>query len=466
MKIRINFIIFTIATILFSACKTIEPVKPQVQELSDKLDKKTAENRIIVPVEIKLDNYFKQANQKIPKLTKGADTPCSGVRYVFEFSKDSFEINTRNNKLLSELYGSYWIKMNYCAGCTSIFGEPTCITPIIPFSCGIGEKKPSVKIALSTDINLNSNYGVESNTIIDELKPLNPCEVTVFHFDATGEVMKQIKRTIESQCKELDKQLSQISFEQQAKEIWKSLSQSMQIPYIGYLHINPKSISLVKPTFKYNKLQTSIILDCSTAINSNQNSSETPLPKLNILSKAPKDTFEIYTDIQLNCDSLSAIFTNQIKGHKIETAGKTFQFEKVTLEGLSANNILIAIEFTGSKNGILYLTGTPTFNNETKKFSLENLTYDLETKSTLLKTAKWLFDKRIYSELSKVCTRDMNEDLNFIKNQIETNLYKSFGDYELKGKVHDIGVKEIAITNNDLYMRTALQGQLKIKDKK
>lgn len=462
---QILWVLFFSPFIFSTSCKTIKTDKPATETLPKPV-RRNVVNQIVVPIEINLNNYFKQADQKIPKITKGADNPCAGVRYAFEFTKDSFDITTKNNQLLSELYGSYWIKMNYCAGCTSLFGAPTCLTPVVPFSCGIGEKKPSVKIGLTTQIGVDKTYKVESKTIISELKPINPCEVTVFHFDATGEVMKEVRKTIDRQSKELDKQLEMISFEKDAKNVWNNLFQSLPIPYLGYLHLEPKKISLTKPEFSKKKLKTTLILDCATSINQDQTSKPaTPLPPLTIAQKNQTDTFEVVTDIQLNCDSLSALLTNQVKGQKVETAGKTFVFEKVSMEGMPQNKLLLSLNFSGSKTGILYLLGTPTFDNITKTFSIQDLSYELETKSSLLKTAKWLFDKRIYNELSKASTLNFSKEFDMIKKQIEKSLYQNFGDYELRGKAHDIDIAEISVSNNELFLQTVIQSQLKIGDK-
>lgn len=464
---RIQNIVFRLTIVmLFTGCKTIHTKKPEIQQLTPNILKESVVNQIVVPIEVNLKPYFKLADQRIPKSTKGAANPCSGVRFSFEFTKDSFDLKIRNNRLLSELYGSYWIKMNYCAGCTSLFGSETCITPLVPFSCGIGERKPSVKIALSTQIGLSKDYSLNSKTSIDELKPINPCEVTVFHFDATGEVMKEVRKTIDKQCTELDKQLTQISFEKEAESIWNELNKTIAIPYLGNLHISPKGLSMVQPIFENNKLKTTLVLACQTNINNNpQQVSNPSLPRLNVIQKAPKDTFDVSTNIQLNCDSLSILFTNQLKGEKIEAAGKTFTFEKVTIEGLTANEVLIALEFSGSKNGILYLIGVPHFDNSTKVFSIQNLSYDLETKSSLLKTAKWLFDKRIYSELSKASTHSFESEFEQIERQIERNLRQEFGDYQMFPTVHNINVEQISISNNELFLETVISAQLQIKEK-
>lgn len=463
LKFKIGVIILLILT---GSCRSILPEAPTSVNLTDTPPEiNSMINSIVVPVEMNLSGYFKQANKTVPEFTSGSDKPCSGIRYEFQFQKDSFNISTVNNHLLSELHGSYWIKMEYCAACSDLLSsKPICLTPLIPFSCGINEKKPSLRIRFATELAINENYGLSTQTTIDELKSLNPCEVTLFRFDATDEVIKEVRKTLKKQCEETDKQLASISFQKEAGDLWKNMNQSVKIPYLGYIHFEPISLSLVKPRLDQNKLYTTLVLNCKTYLN--QNSAKAPatdLPKLNIIPTAPKDTFDLFTDFELNYDSISQLFTEQVKGKTIDFNQNHFEFNAITVSGLDKNRLVLAIQFSGTKKGVLYLQGIPSFNNETKILELTKLEYDLKTKSILLKSAKWLFSNRIYSELEKATKLDLNMQFNDLKKTIDRNLQKKTGDFSLLGKTHDVSVVHIFPTTDHLYLRTCLKAQLNVK---
>lgn len=459
----LTFITFT-SSILVS-CSTIKPEKPTVSAVESLPPVTTAVNNIVVPVEISLGSYFKDADKSVPAVTSGSDKPCSGIRYDYQFQKDSFNISTSNNRILSELYGSYWIKMEYCAGCSDLLSaKPVCLTPLIPFSCGINETKPSLRIRLATELNLNENYGLNTKTSISELKPLNPCEVTVFRFDATDEVVKEVRKTVEKQCVETDKELARISFKKDAEDLWKNMNQSIKIPYLGYIHFEPVSLSLVKPRLDQNKLYTTLVLNCKTYLNQDPVKSQaTELPKLNIIPSAPKDTFDLFTDFELNYDSISKLFTEQVKGQSIDFNKNHFVFDAVDVSGLDKNRLVLGIHFSGTKKGILYLEGVPVFDNTTKILELSKLEFDLKTKSVLLKSAKWLFSNRIYTELEKATKLDLTSQFNDLKKTIDKNLRKKTGDLSISGKTHDVTVVHIFPTLKHLHLRTCLKAQLNVK---
>lgn len=451
---------------LISSCRSIQPEAPVSGNLAETPPPvNSLTNSVVVPVEINLSGYFKQANKSVPQVTSGSDNPCSGIRYKFQFQKDSFGISTVNNQLLAELIGSYWIKMEYCAGCTDLFSaKPVCVSPLVPFSCGIGETMPSLKIRFATDLNINRDYALETKTSIQELKPLNPCEVTIFRFDATGEVIKEVRKTLKKQCDETDKQLGTITFKNDAAELWKNMNQTMLVPYLGYIHFEPLSLSLVKPRLANNKLYTTLVLNCKTYLNQSAAKATLPdLPPLSVISKAPKDTFELLTDFELNYDSISRLFTSQVQGKTVQIEKNHFEFESVKASGLDQKRISLAIQFKGTKKGTLYLVGIPVFDNEKGMLELSNLAYDLKTKSLLLKSAKWLFSDRIYAELQKATRIDFSKDIEGLKKSIDQNLQQKNGDFFISGKTHEINVVHIFPTIEKLYLRTCLKAQLNVK---
>lgn len=457
---------FIALLVLVSSCRSIQPEAPVTGNLAETPPPvNSLTNSIVVPIEINLAGYFKQADKSVPTVTTGSDNPCSGIRYQFRFQKDSFGIATINNQLLAELIGSYWIKMEYCAGCSDMFtAKPVCVSPLVPFSCGINEPMPSLKIRFATDLTINENYGLETKTRVQELKPLNPCEVTIFRFDATGEVIKEVRKTLKKQCEETDKQLASISFQKDAAELWKNMNQTMLVPYLGYIHFEPLSLSLVKPRLADNKLYTTLVLNCRTYLNQDAAKTTLPeLPKLSVIPKAPKDTFELMTDFELNYDSISQLFTSQVKGKSVQIDKNHFDFETVTVSGLDQKRISLEITFGGTKKGTLYLVGVPVFDNETKTLELSGLAYDLKTKSLLLKSAKWLFSDRIYNELQKSTRIDFSKEFNDLKKSIDKNMQQKNGDFYLAGKTHEINVVHIFPTIEKLYLRTRLNAQLNVK---
>ncbi|MGZ5286477.1 MAG: DUF4403 family protein, partial [Flavisolibacter sp.] len=63
----------------------------------------------------------------------------------------------------------------------------------------------------------------------------------------------------------------------------------------------------------------------------------------------------------------------------------------------------------GSFDGTVHFTGKPVYDTATKTIEVHDLDYDLRTKSLLLKTAKWLFNKKIINEMTKYTSFDLTQ---------------------------------------------------------
>ena len=95
-----------------------------------------------------------------------------------------------------------------------------------------------------------------------------------------------------------------------------------------------------------------------------------------------------------------------------------------------------------------------------------DVAYDLNSKSVLLKTAKWLFDKRILQELSKAADYDLNPLLEETKLSINQQLNTTLADgVFLTGKADLLSVSNIILGSTDFYMVTRVSGNMKLKMK-
>jgi hypothetical protein len=99
-----------------------------------------------------------------------------------------------------------------------------------------------------------------------------------------------------------------------------------------------------------------------------------------------------------------------------------------------------------------------------QKISMKELDFDIQTKSVLLKTAKWMFNKRILDELEKNTIFELKDLLNESKSNIvsaiNTEITKGV---KMSGAVNKISIKEIYLDKGNLLLRSEVKGTLKIK---
>lgn len=454
-----------LVVVVLSSCRSIQPESPVITVVPQpKLEK--ANNRIVVPLEIDLTTYLNEAKSQVPESYLGANKQCEGTAYDMYFERTKVQIEANNNLLQTTIDGKYWIKMSYCAKCSDLFTDkPVCISPRIPFSCGVGEPMPKLKMTLSTSISFTKDFHLKTNTSLTNITPVNRCEVTLFHFDITETLMEEMNLALNKEMTNLDKSLGKISFANTFNELWFGIQKPIRIPTLGYLHFRPTQIALTEPILINNRLKTSLVINSTSYVNHQSTSAEiNKLPELKKIPTAPIDTFDLHTDFELSYDSISRLFTNYMNQKPIEIKNKKIIIDSVKLSCLNQNELLIQLDFSGSKRGTMFLRGTPQISATDQVFSLEGLSFDIKTKNVLLKSASWLFNDKILHELKNACTISLKFTLNNLKLEIDRQLDFKIGGFSIVGKSIDLSVETIVPTTESLMFRTLFRGKIQVRN--
>ena len=139
-------------------------------------------------------------------------------------------------------------------------------------------------------------------------------------------------------------------------------------------------------------------------------------------------------------------------------------FESIEVFGAANNQLNLKIGFSGSKKGTLYLVGTPNFNQETQIISFPDMTFDVKTKSALLKSAKWLFSDKITDALRKSSTVDLHPHLKNVQQMMEKQLNTKLDQgVVLKGTITQISMKGIYPNKETLTLRVNTTGNLELE---
>jgi hypothetical protein len=184
-----------------------------------------------------------------------------------------------------------------------------------------------------------------------------------------------------------------------------------------------------------------------------------------ITDNSQRTGFSIFLDAILNYDSLSHIITAQLKDKRFDlSSGKYVIIKECTLYGMDNENIIIKVNFEGSQKGLFYLTGKPSYDASAKKIELKDLDFDIKSKNMLLKTAGWLFSRRIVTELKKYSQFDLSSYIDMAISTINPQLNKEWiPGVRSSGNIDEIKIIRIYPLREHLVIRSNCSGNLSVK---
>ncbi len=460
---RYLLFIFPVILILFS-CKSIEPVAP-IQSVIAPPTINNVVSTLNIPVQIDLKKQLKSTEESLPKSFEGKEDHCEGVSFYYKFIREPIDFKFKNTELYYEVDGKFELKLNFCPKCHDLWDKNgSCTVPRVYASCGSnGEPMRKVTVAYSTKIDISPSYKFKSETDLKKFEIHDPCEITVFKYDATTQVKKQVKSQLEKLENDIDKQIESIDIKKSLEEVWVELQKPMAIGNYGYLYIQPKSIAMSDLKFENQKVNLDLSMNVAPFVSTDpRDLKKTTLPNLESFKKS--EGFDLAMDIHASYDSLTSFINQSFKGKIFDLNGKKIVVKEMKIDGTQDSKMLFKMTFEGSKKGTVYLTGVPVLDVENQKVSMDQLDFDIETKSLLLKTAKWMFSNRILDEIKKNAVFDLKPMLEDSKKTIGKQLNSDISKgISMNGKVNDLTVKELFLGSKYLIIRTNFQGDLKLK---
>ena len=451
------------ALLLLTSCKSIEPALPD-SELKELPPPQQKTSSLALPIEIDLTPYLKDVETSLDKTFRGKEENCSGVSYSYRFERNPIKFDGKGQQLTYEVTGKYALNLNYCPECTYLFdSKGSCVVPRIYASCGVGEAMRRVKVAYATKVGVSSDFKLNANTELTKFETIDPCEITVFSYDATDKLRKEVTGVLKDLEKEIDNSIGEVDIRSQIKEVWEMVATPQAIGSYGFLNIQPKEVSLSSITFdeKKAKLQMSLLFQ-PVVTTSDPGKKIPPLPKLSEFKAG--NGFEVNLDIRAGYDSLTSILTREISGKSIELKKNLIIFDSVGIQSSAGNKLNIRVKFSGKKKGTLYLVGTPTFDEQNQTISFPDLEFDVKTKNALIKSAEWLFSPKITEMMRAQAHFDLKPHLESMQKELNKQINGEITDgVFLKGAIDKVSIDGIYPLSGELIIRSSAKGRLSLK---
>ena len=449
-----------INTSLLVSCKLIKPEAPLAVKEPPHSTTSIVSN-INIPIEIDLNPYFKLAEQTVNPLYEGNDNTCEGLRYYYKFIRSPFNISGNNDMINLSFEGKYQIKGNYCAKCFN----NRCLVPSPTFSCGFDEPLRRMSIGYTSKLRLLPNYHLQSNTSLTKAEATDKCKISFINIDITEKLMKEVKNQLDILGKNVDEQVRAYDLKPLMKEIWNKLFEVQKVEDLGYLSLNPSSISINDIRLHGSLLNLELGLTCNPMFSvGKMESKPTKLPDLS--NNTFQNGFSVYTDIVADYNDLTELLNSKLIGYIFEVNRKKIIITNLKIEGIGNSRISLKVDFNGSKKGTIYFVGTPNFNDLKNTLTIPDLSFELKSKNILMKMASWLLNDKITDKIKSVAIFDLTAMINDAKNNLQNQLNRNLTDnVQMKGLVNNLSLEHISTNSDAMLLRLLSSGELSIQIK-
>jgi hypothetical protein len=307
---------------------------------------------------------------------------------------------------------------------------------------------------------------LRTKTQLGEFQLIDPCKITVFQYDASKTIEKEVKASLIQLEKDIDQQLAQAPIKSSVAEVWKTLQEPILVEPYGVFYLQPQTIGIADLTLK-NEGQKAFFTTQLTA-QPVFSTNRLDLDKVKLPQNTPQNTKENKSILHLRTiasyDSINRFLIRDFDTQQISISPKKqILINKVQILGPQADRLVLAIEFSGSKKGVFYLVAEPYIDID-QHLRMRKVDFEIKTKSVLLHSAKWLLDAKVKEQIEANLDVDLSpllkESQGSIEKQINGEISKGVW---LNGNITELRVEQLQFSSAYFIIDFELSGHLKLK---
>lgn len=467
MKFTAVLVLAIIAACLSSCSHKITAERPTLAASTFRLDS-LPDSEINIPIQINLKPVYAMAEKFVDTMYTSPGYPDGWVqngcdtRYKYAFRRSPLQMKAAGTSLTLGFTGYYKI-----IGSTRVCVAGAAISPWTPpCRCGFDEPERRVNVSFTNSVNIQPDYKVKLAIRRNEPEPLDKCEVCFWGQNITNEVLKGLKTELDAAKAALDKSYGTVDLKPQFQQLWTQLCKVYNVYDMGWLQINPQKIRVNNLYAKGDSLYVYMGLSARPSISFERPEEKNlVVPAMGSYSRA--QGFSIFLDATMNYDSLSNILNRHVVNKEFDfnkgLVKKKFIIQDCHLYGANNERLIIKVNFGGTDEGTIYLTAKPSYDKDSHILELKDIDFDIKSKDALLKTADWLFNRRIVNEISKNTRFDLNAYIDSAKTTINQQLnHEWVKGISSTGAINDIRLIGIYPTAQSLVIRSNCTGNLSV----
>ncbi len=253
----------------------------------------------------------------------------------------------------------------------------------------------------------------------------------------------------------------------QVAKVWNDTRKPVLLDknYNAWLSITPQEVLLYPLYARNNQVKLNVGLrSYAELVVGPEPPARGPLPLPNLkLAEGRDRTFRVALNSDLYYRDILRIASPLLLNKELGSDGKSVILKELDIYG-NGDHLMVKVATAGSLDGIFYLTCRPAFNPQTNVFSVEDVDFDMQTKSLLLKTADWFLHGSIRSTIQEKLNMDLTQRLTQVRDTAgravaHVNLAENIF---LTGNVKAMKLNDVMVQRDKLSIRLYTEGETAI----
>jgi hypothetical protein len=253
----------------------------------------------------------------------------------------------------------------------------------------------------------------------------------------------------------------------QVAKVWNAAHKPVLVDkgYNAWLRITPQELLLYPLYAQNNQLKLSVGLKSYTEVvvgPEPQARAAAPLPNLKLVT-GMDNSFRIALNTELFYKDVLTIASPLLLNKELGTDGKSVILKDLDLYG-NGDRLMVKVETAGSVEGVFYLTCKPVFDTRTNVFSVQDLEFEMQSRSLLLTSADWFLHGTIKKKIQEKLNMDLTQQLEkgrelagkaIARVKLSDNLY-------LAGTVKSLKLNDVMVQRDKLAIQIYTEGETAI----
>jgi hypothetical protein len=338
---------------------------------------------------------------------------------------------------------------------------------IMSFSYSMFETQPvSMKLKFRATATVTPEWSIHTDVLYLGVTDLLAEEVGV------GPLSFKLRSIVEGFTQPVQKIVSdmvakkineQLPLKTQVAKVWDTAQKPILLDktYKTWLKLTPRDVMLFPLYAQNNRVKLSVGISTFAEVVVGPEpiaEAKRPLPNLKLANTFDK-TFRIALNADIFYKDLRAITAPLLLNKQFDSDGKSVIIKDFDLSG-NGDKIVVKLETQGSLDGIVYLTAKPVFNAQTKVFSVEDVDFDLQTQSMLLKSADWFLHGTIREMIQEKLNMNVTQQLEQSRQIAAKALNRmQLADHIfLKSDIHDLKFKDVIVQQDKISIQVYTEG--------